>query len=220
MLFLRRRLLGACAAEINLLRKRRIGPYFPDFSANRATMHLQIVKIWPRFSTFSLRSFLRRRLLGACAAEINLLRKRRIGPYSPDFSANRTTMHLKIVKIWPRFSTFSLRSFLPRRLLADSREYPRAWPVGKSWGCGLWPGPGERPACPWTGKRGNAGCGSVRSLECLEGERRDQSSRQGRRQAVQADHQPAQPGQMDFPAPPANRLHNGSSDGFRSGGAE
>ena len=26
-------------------------------------------------------------------------------------------MHLKIVKIWPRFSTFSLRSFLPRRLL-------------------------------------------------------------------------------------------------------
>ena len=57
-------------------------------------------------------------MLGACAAEINLLRKRRIGPYSPDFSANRTTMHLKIVKIWPRFSTFSLRSFLPRRLLA------------------------------------------------------------------------------------------------------
>ena len=55
--------------------------------------------------------------LGACAAEINLLRKRRIGPYFPDFSANRTTMHLKIVKIWPRFSTFSLRSFLPRRLL-------------------------------------------------------------------------------------------------------
>ena len=57
-------------------------------------------------------------MLGACAAEINLLRKRRIGPYSCDFSANRTTMHLKIVKIWPRFSTFSLRSFLPRRLLA------------------------------------------------------------------------------------------------------
>ena len=55
--------------------------------------------------------------LGACAAEINLLRKRRIGPYFPDFSANRTTMHLKIMKIWPRFSTFSLRSFLPRRLL-------------------------------------------------------------------------------------------------------
>ena len=56
-------------------------------------------------------------MLGACAAEINLLRKRRIGPYPCDFSANRTTMHLKIVKIWPRFSTFSLRSFLPRRLL-------------------------------------------------------------------------------------------------------
>ena len=59
---------------------------------------------------------------GACAAEINLLRKRRIGPYSCDFSANRTTMHLKIVKIWPRFSTFSLRSFLPRRLL----DHPEA----------------------------------------------------------------------------------------------
>ncbi len=59
---------------------------------------------------------------GACAAEINLLRKRRIGPYSCDFSANRTTMHLKIVKIRPRFSTFSLRSFLPRRLLVAPRE--------------------------------------------------------------------------------------------------
>ena len=63
-----------------------------------------------------------RQILGACAAEINLLRKRRIGPYFPDFSANRTTMHLKIVKIWPRFSTFSLRSFLPRRLLAAAAE--------------------------------------------------------------------------------------------------
>ena len=28
-------------------------------------------------------------------------------------------MHLKIGKIWPRFSTFSLRSFLPRRLLGS-----------------------------------------------------------------------------------------------------
>ena len=63
---------------------------------------------------------------GACAAEINLLRKRRIGPYSCDFSANRTTMHLKIVKIWPRFSTFSLRSFLPRRLLVHGDEDPPA----------------------------------------------------------------------------------------------
>ena len=49
----------------------------------------------------------------------------RIGPYFPDFSANRTTMHLQIEKIWPRFPTFSLRSFLPRRLLADSPD-----PVG------------------------------------------------------------------------------------------
>ena len=32
----------------------RIGPYFPDFSANRTTMHLQIEKIRPRFPTFSL----------------------------------------------------------------------------------------------------------------------------------------------------------------------
>ncbi len=66
----------------------------------------------------------RGRVLGACAAEINLLRKRRIGPYFPDFSANRTTMHLKIVKIWPRFSTFSLRSFLPRRLLGPLPFHP------------------------------------------------------------------------------------------------
>ena len=43
----------------------------------------------------------------------------RIGPYFLDFSANRTTMHLQIEKIWPRFPTFSLRSFLPRRLLAN-----------------------------------------------------------------------------------------------------
>ncbi|MCY3775303.1 MAG: IS1595 family transposase [Candidatus Aminicenantes bacterium] len=63
--------------------------------------------------------------LGACAAEINLLRKRRIGPYSCDFSANRTTMHLKIVKICPRFSTFSLRSFLRRRLLVRRMEDKR-----------------------------------------------------------------------------------------------
>ena len=33
-------------------------------------------------------------------------------------------MHLQIVKIWPRFSTFSLRSFLPRRLLGNG-EYVR-----------------------------------------------------------------------------------------------
>ena len=43
----------------------------------------------------------------------------RIGPYFPDFSANRTTMHLKIEKLRPRFPTFSLRSFLPRRLLGE-----------------------------------------------------------------------------------------------------
>ena len=48
----------------------------------------------------------------------------RIGPYFLDFSANRTTMHLQIEKIWPRFPTFSLRSFLPRRLLA--RRYLQA----------------------------------------------------------------------------------------------
>ncbi len=35
-----RAMLGACAAEIDLLRKRIIGPYFPDFSANRTTMRL------------------------------------------------------------------------------------------------------------------------------------------------------------------------------------
>ena len=46
----------------------------------------------------------------------------RIGPYFPDFSANRTTMHLQIEKIWPRFPTFSLRSFLPRRLLAKLKR--------------------------------------------------------------------------------------------------
>ncbi len=32
--------LGACAAEIDLLRKRIIGPYFPDLSANITTMRL------------------------------------------------------------------------------------------------------------------------------------------------------------------------------------
>jgi len=42
----------------------------------------------------------------------------KIGPYPPDFSLNRTTIRLKIEKIWPRFSTCSLRSLLPRRLLA------------------------------------------------------------------------------------------------------
>ncbi len=42
----------------------------------------------------------------------------RIDPYSPDLSANRTTMHLQIEKIRPRFPAFSLRLFLPRRLLA------------------------------------------------------------------------------------------------------
>ena len=36
---------------------------------------------------------------------------------STDFSLNRTTIRLKIEKIWHRFSTFSLRSLLPRRLL-------------------------------------------------------------------------------------------------------
>ena len=46
----------------------------------------------------------------------------RIGPYFPDFSANRTTMHLQIEKIRPRFPTFSLRSFLPRRLLGGVDE--------------------------------------------------------------------------------------------------
>ena len=46
----------------------------------------------------------------------------RIGPYFLDFSANRTNMHLQIEKIWPRFPTFSLRSFLPHRLLARSSQ--------------------------------------------------------------------------------------------------
>jgi hypothetical protein len=50
-------------------------------------------------------------LLGACVTE-------GIGPYFPDVSLNRTTIRLKIEKICPRFSTFSLRSLLPRRLLA------------------------------------------------------------------------------------------------------
>ncbi len=50
----------------------------------------------------------------------------RIGPYFLDFSANRTTMHLKIEKIWPRFPTFSLRSFLPRRLLGVKKGRIRA----------------------------------------------------------------------------------------------
>ncbi len=46
----------------------------------------------------------------------------RIGPYFPDFSLNRTTIRLKIEKICPRFPAFSLRSLLPRRLLATSNN--------------------------------------------------------------------------------------------------
>jgi hypothetical protein len=45
-----------------------------------------------------------------------------IGPYFPDFSLNRTTIRLKTEKICPRFSTFSLRSLLPRRLLRTARQ--------------------------------------------------------------------------------------------------
>ena len=82
-------------------------------------LHLAVVSAQTGFNTAIID-------LGACAAEINLLRKRRIGPYFPDFSANRATMHLKIVKIWPRFSTFSLRSFLPRRLL-DPQASAAIW---------------------------------------------------------------------------------------------
>ena len=48
-----------------------------------------------------------------------------IGPYFPDFSLNRTTIRLKIEKIWPRFSAFSLRSLLPRRLLAACNRHPQ-----------------------------------------------------------------------------------------------
>ncbi len=55
--------------------------------------------------------------LGACAAEEIYCESGIIGPYFPDFSLNRTTIRLKIEKIWSRFSTFSLRSLLPRRLL-------------------------------------------------------------------------------------------------------
>ena len=51
----------------------------------------------------------------------------RIGPYFPDFSANRTTMHLQIEKIRPRFPAFSLRSFLPRRLPGNGVDH-RGWP--------------------------------------------------------------------------------------------
>ncbi len=57
-------------------------------------------------------------LLGAWAAEEIYCESGIIGPDSPDFSLNRTTIRLKIEKIWPRFSTFSLRSLLPPRLLA------------------------------------------------------------------------------------------------------
>ena len=54
---------------------------------------------------------------GACAAEEIYCESGIIGLYFLDFSLNRTTIHLKIEKIWPRFSTFSLRSLLPRKLL-------------------------------------------------------------------------------------------------------
>ena len=94
--------------------------------------------------------------LGACAAEINLLRKRGIGPYFPDFSANRTTMHLKIVKICPRFPTFSLRSFLRRRLLAQLQALALA-PGEK-----LADGPGVGPA--------SVGVGDPRGEELVRGE--------------------------------------------------
>ncbi len=60
--------------------------------------------------------------LGACAAEEIYCESGIIGPYFPDFSLNRTTIRLKIKKIWPRFSTFSLRSLLPPRLLAPSLQ--------------------------------------------------------------------------------------------------
>ena len=56
-------------------------------------------------------------LQGACAAEEIYCESSRIGPYFPEFSLSRTTIRLKIEKICPRFSTFSLRSLLSRRLL-------------------------------------------------------------------------------------------------------
>ena len=56
--------------------------------------------------------------IGASAAEEIYCESGIIGPYSPDFSLHRTTIRLKIEEIWPRFSTFSLRSLLPPRLLA------------------------------------------------------------------------------------------------------
>ena len=59
----------------------------------------------------------RRVILGACAAEEIYCESGIIGPDFPDFSLNRTIIRLKIEKIWPRFSTFSLRSLLPHRLL-------------------------------------------------------------------------------------------------------
>ncbi len=46
-------------------------------------------------------------------------------------------MHLQIEKIWPRFPAFSLRSFLPRRLLVSSNykaEHTRSLPVFIYWG--------------------------------------------------------------------------------------
>ena len=60
--------------------------------------------------------------LRACAAEEIYCESGIIGPYFSDFSLNRNTIRLKIEKIWPRFSTFSLRSLLPRRLLAGDRQ--------------------------------------------------------------------------------------------------
>ncbi len=66
--------------------------------------------------------------LGACAAEEIYCKSGIIGPDFPDFSVNRTTIRLKIDKIWPRFSTFSLRSLLPRRLLAPEGSMLRPGP--------------------------------------------------------------------------------------------
>ena len=51
-------------------------------------------------------------------------------------------MHLKIEKIWPRFPAFSLRSFLPRRLLVGKKTIPpvRIRFVAFLWlACRLWP---------------------------------------------------------------------------------
>ena len=51
-------------------------------------------------------------------------------------------MHLKIEKIWPRFPAFSLRSFLPRRLLVGKKTIPpvRIRLAAFLWlACCLWP---------------------------------------------------------------------------------